>query len=139
MDKREQEFRNVMTHYRAERVSPDFIGRVMEEVRQLKPAPVQKPVFSRWFLTGLSVLFVVFIASSFDRTPARTGGKEELISACLSKLPQTDWSVMNEANRGIVNWFGQIPPVLLFALLGIAVLLVLDRLFQQQRNLLKTP
>jgi hypothetical protein len=84
-----------------------------------------KPVFGKWFLTVFLGILAAFVSGVLLLDGSAQPASEA--PGLLDKLPQADLAAFNEANKEVVGWFAQIPPVLFFAVMGIAVLLLLDR------------
>ncbi len=129
MDNQDKQFRELMQNYRPQRAPVNFSKRVMDQIHAL-PKIEYKPVFGKWFLTVfLSVLAgfvaVVLLLGGGGDAARQTPG-------LLDKLPKAELEVFNEANRSFIGWFEQLPSVLLFALMGIAVLLILDQLLTRR-------
>lgn len=137
MDKQDQQFRELMQNYRPQRAPVDFSKRVMDQIHAL-PKIEYKPVFGKWFLTIFLSFFAGFVAVVLFLSGSGHPATEA--PGLLNKLPKVEMEVFNEANKEVVGWFAHLPSVLIFALMGIAVLLILDRLLSrrmQHRKLIK--
>ncbi len=129
MNKQDQQFRELMQNYRPQRAPVNFSTRVMDQIHAL-PKFEYKPVFGKWFLTIFLSIFAVFV--SVVLLLDGSAKPENEAPGLLDKLPNANLEVFNEANKEVVGWFTQIPSVLIFALMGIAVLLILDRLLSHR-------
>ena len=138
MNKQDQDFKELMKNYRGPRAPLDFSKRVMDEIYQVEKLMVQQPVFNKWFLAVMSLVFTFFIglaiwggqSASPEADPSRIG-------QFMQSVTSNDMLAIDSANNTVLSFLSSIPPVLLFALFGILLLLILDRILQYRKNLLK--
>lgn len=139
MNKQEQDFKELMKNYRAERAPMDFSKRVMDEIYQVEKLMVQQPVFNKWFLAVMSLVFTFFIGFAIwgrlSSAPAESDPSQ--IGQFMQSVTSNDMLAIDSANNTALNLLNSIPPVLLFALFGILLLLILDRILQYRKSLLK--
>lgn len=130
MNKNDQKFGEMMKNYRPVKAPTGFSTKVMDEIyRQEKVAPYQ-PVFGKWFIqvfvgaVGLLVLYASWGTSN---------GQGEL-SRYFRQLPQADLEVIENAGQSVKGALSQVPQVLLFALVGVTLLLAVDWFILRQRS-----
>jgi len=119
-----------MKNYRPQKAPVDFSKKVMDQLHDLSVPNAYRPVFGRWFLPFFLGALAVFV--SVTVFVSGISGSAGTTSGLFNKLPKTDLQVLDEANRSFVSLFDQIPTVLIFALMGIAMLLILDRILSKR-------
>ena len=133
MKTQDQQFREMMKSYRPERAPVDFTKKVMAQIHQQSIVKVYEPVFGRWFLPVLGVLFVLFILYALlGSDTAASTGKPGLADMLFSKVPKADFTAVANAGDQLTGIFGQLPSVLVFALVAAALLLLLDWFIQRR-------
>lgn len=138
MNKQEQEFKELMRNYRTERAPLDFSKRVMDEIYQVEKLMAQQPVFNKWFLGLMSLVFTFFIAVAiWGGNPGEPQEDSSKVGQFMQSITEKNSLALDSANHTVANFFNSIPPVLIFALLGILLLLVLDRFLQHRKNVMK--
>lgn len=131
MDNKDQEFKNLMKNYRPEKAPVDFSKKVMDEVYRQEKVTEYKPLFGKWFIHVFVALFTVFVVyASWGTSSSNNGSK---ITGYLEKLPQADWTALDNIGNSVTSFLGQIPHVFVLALLALTLLLFVDRWLQLYR------
>ncbi|MFV0376052.1 MAG: hypothetical protein ACK5JD_01975 [Mangrovibacterium sp.] len=138
MNKQEQDFRKLMKNYRGDRAPKDFSKRVMGEIYGLEKPVLRQPVFSKWFLTVMGLVFVFIVLTAVSVSPRPVGGGT---SAQLDSLLEvaTSWnsSFFKSASQLIAGFSNTISPLLLVVLFAFLMLLILDSFLQSRKNMVK--
>lgn len=136
METRDMQFREIMKSYRPGKAPVDFTKMVMEEVhRQPVLGAAYEPVFGKWFLRLLGVLFAAFIGyASFSTAPGRSAAEPSRIGSLFSGVPKPDLTGLSAAGENVAGWFGQVPSVVFFALIAATLLLGFDWLLQRRHQ-----
>ncbi|PTN07519.1 hypothetical protein [Mangrovibacterium marinum] len=131
MNQQDEQFRKLMQNYRPQRAPVDFSKRVMDQIHAL-PKLEYKPVFGKWFLTIFLSVFAGFVAVVLFMSGSARPATEA--PGLLDKVPQVELEVFNEAHKEVLGWLAQLPSVLIFALMVVAVLLVFDHLLNRRMH-----
>ncbi|WP_423128150.1 hypothetical protein [Gaoshiqia sp. Z1-71] len=133
MKTQDQQFREMMKSYRPDRAPVDFTKKVMAQIHQQSIVKAYEPVFGRWFLPVLGVLFAVFILYAlFGANTAANSGEPGLTDMLFSKVPKADLTAVTKTGGQLTGMFSQLPSVLVFALGAAALLLLLDWFIQRR-------
>lgn len=138
MNKHEQDFKEIVGNYRRERAPLDFSKRVMDEIYQVEKLIKAQPVFNKWFLGIAGIVFLLFAGLAvWGGHDAANEGAPSRVGQAMKSLVSADLPAIDSANRSVVTFFNSVPPVLLFAMVALLLLLLLDRLLQNRKNLMK--
>lgn len=140
MHKQDKDFKELMKNYRTERAPMDFSKRVMDEIYQLEKLMVQQPVFNKWFLGLMSLAFALFAGLAIWGGGSASPSSEtdpSQVGQFMQSLTEKNMLALDSANETVFGFFSAIPPVLLFALLGMLLVLIFDRFLQYRKRMLK--
>lgn len=124
METHDKQFRDLMTLYCPGHAPAGFTEKVMGQIRP-KPVHAYKPVFGKWFLSIMAVLFGTFlIYAGFSTGPQRTANHPDLFSRVFLMK-------MEDVATGITGLFEKIPKEFVFVAFASILLLLIDRFYQQ--------
>jgi len=129
MDRKDQEFRALMRHYKPDKAPAGFSGRVMDELFRIPNKIEYKPVFGRYFLPVFLVGLIGFVAIVLLIGNIKSGSG--ICSGMLQKVPQANFWNVSELSNQFVSWFRHIPSAIGFAVFVMFVLLGVDRLLSR--------
>lgn len=127
MDKRDEQFREMMKSYRPPKAPVDFSKKVMEQINVPETSKVvYKPVLGKWFIRFMIGGFLSFILYAILGGGAEPLQRSERIGSLIQKFPKTDLDRFNQLGQHVGELINGLPPVLLFTLLAATLLLLLD-------------
>ena len=127
MDKRDQQFKEMMRSYEPVKAPVDFSKNVMDKIyapETFKEA--DKPILNKWvirlMITGFAVIFMYILFNS----TAEPSQNPELVGSLLENLPNADFSGFALAQQQFGEFLKSVPPVFYLTLVAATLLLFLD-------------
>lgn len=137
MNKLDKNFEDLMKTQKLSSPSDRFSINVMDKIYQLSSKTIYKPVIGKWGWISIAAIFVAFIALSFfgGEVGAESGSSvimDKIASLLPEKKPQ--FSGFPEINTGIIPFLKQMPSVFYLSIIGISVLVLLDKFILRRQK-----
>lgn len=124
METHDRSFRDLMKSYHREKAPDGFTGKVMSKIEP-KAVSVYKPVFGKWFISVIAVIFGTFLIYACFST-----GTQGAI-AYPDLLPDIFLMKIENAVTEAIRIFEHAPKELIFVAFAAILLLLIDLFFQQ--------